>query len=178
MVKDKPATYGRVSRWLHWLSALTITFLLINGYLIANVASEAEQAIMYPVHVLIGWITLILMVIRIVWLFIAPTPEDLPSLSPLKEQLFKWNHILLYIFVILMLVSGLGMLRFSGISLLPGGVTPEAIQDGPPRFAHGTLWIIVALLVLMHLVGLFYYQITEGDSLARMGVNLKKKSSS
>ncbi len=175
-MKEKPETYGPITRTLHWTSAALILTSLVFGYLMVNIVPEGQQAKMYPGHVLFGWIILALMLVRLGWRFVERWPDPPPGLSPLREKVFKWNHILLYVFVILMLSSGLGILSFSGLGLLPGGVTPEAIQDVSPRFAHNILSKIVFVLILMHLGGILQYQFTKGDSLARMGLKLKKNS--
>lgn len=174
-MKETPTIYGKFTRLLHWLSVLFIFSLLIFGFVMANVASEALQAKMYPAHVLFGWVTLVIMITRIIVRFVEKAPEPPPGLSSGREKIFKANHLLLYIFVIIMLSSGVGILKLSGLSIFPGAVDPAAIQDIIPRTVHGIISKIVMLLVLMHLGGLLQYQMTKGDTLARMGINLKKK---
>ncbi len=174
-MKEAPTMYGKFTRLLHWLSVLLIFALLAFGFLMVNVVPEAQQAKMYPGHVLFGWITLIVMLLRIITRFAEQAPEPPPGLSPSREKIFKLNHLLLYVFIIAMLASGVGMLKLSGLSIFPGAVDPAAIQEVAPRAIHGIISKIVMLLVVMHLGGLLQYQMTKGDTLARMGINLKKK---
>ncbi len=174
-MKDTPTIYGKYTRLFHWVSVLFIFALLAFGFVMVNVAPEAQQAKMYPGHVLFGWITLVIMIIRVIIRFVEKAPEPPPGLSPGREKVFKANHLLLYIFVIIMLSSGVGILKLSGLSIFPGAVDPAAIQEVAPRAIHGIISKIVMLLVVMHLGGLLQYQMTKGDTLARMGINLKKK---
>ncbi|MCP4139004.1 MAG: hypothetical protein GY755_01730 [Chloroflexi bacterium] len=172
---ETPTIYGKFTRLLHWVSVLLVFMLLVFGFVAANIASEAQQAKMYPGHILIGWITLVVMIIRIIVRFVEKAPEPPPGLSSGREKIFKANHLLLYVFIIIMLSSGVGILKLSGLSIFPGAIDPAAIQEVIPRNIHGIVSKIVMLLILMHVGGLLQYQKTKGDTLARMGVNLKKK---
>ncbi|MBT4842829.1 MAG: cytochrome b [Anaerolineae bacterium] len=174
-MKERPSTYGRVTRIFHWLTAFLILASLFFGFFMTHFAPEASEDQMYQNHVTFGWAILLLMVLRLGWRIFEPWPEEPAGLSPLRLKAFKWNHILLYAFVILMLSSGLGMLSLSGLGFSPGGVTADAIKDVPPKTFHGLLSKGVMLMFLMHMGGVFSYQFTKGDALARMGANLKKK---
>jgi cytochrome b561 len=173
--KIKPETYGRVTQIIHWISALLIIGLLIFGTVMTRLADGAAKTQMYQSHVLIGLTVLVLTVIRLVWRFVEPWPDAPPGLSANRARAFKWNHILLYVFLIPLLVSGVSMLLLSNLGLSPGNVLPEAIQDVPPRTFHDIGSKLVLLLFLMHVVGTIQYQITKGDTLGRIGLPWFKK---
>lgn len=173
--KIKPETYGRVTQIIHWLSALLIIGLLIFGTVMTRLGDGATKTQMYQTHVLIGLTVLVLTAVRLIWRLVEPWPTDPPGLSTNRARAFKWNHILLYVFLIPLLFSGVGMLLLSNLGLSPGNVMPEAIKDVPPRTFHDIGSKLVLLLFLMHVVGVLQYQFTKGDTLGRMGLPWFKK---
>ena len=171
----KPETYGRVTQIIHWLSALLIIGLLIFGTIMTGLQDGATKTQMYQTHVFIGLTVLVLTLVRLAWRFVEPWPDGPPGLSTNRARAFKWNHILLYVFIVPLLLSGVSMLLLSNLGLSPGGVTPQAIMDVPPRIFHGIGSKLVLVLFLMHVVGVVQYQITKGDTLGRMGLPWFKK---
>lgn len=172
---EKPKKYARVSQILHWTTALFVFMALVVGTVMTKFAPANMVDQFYNSHVMGGWVLLVLMVVRLVARWRNPAPEEPEGLSPARAQLFKWNHILLYVFVIVMLSSGLGILSLSGLSIFPGGVTAGGIQKVPPIAVHDIVSKFVLLLVLMHIGGVLQYQFTKGNVLARMGVNIFSK---
>jgi cytochrome b561 len=91
---------------------------------------------------------------------------------PQWEKLaFVWNHRLLYLIIIALLSTGVGTLLLSGIGLSPAAVDPAAIMDVSPRDGHSLFGKLFMALFVMHLGGVFFYQLKRGDTLSRMGVN-------
>ncbi len=169
-MNDLKVAYGRVTQALHWSSAILIIIIILLGLIMVRLDESGTQVIMYRIHIGLSLIVLVLTVIRLLWRFVDRWLPAPPGLSNLRQQAFKWNHILLYVFVIPLLSSGIGMLVLSGVGILPGSVTPAAIQDVPPRSFHDIVSKIFILLLLMHLGGVFQYQFKKGDVLSRMGI--------
>ena len=175
MMTEKPTKYGKMSQVLHWATALFIFMALVFGTVMTEFASGAQADQFYNNHVMGGWILLVLMVLRLVARWREPAPDQPEGLSPARAQLFKWNHILLYVFVFIMLSSGVGILSLSGLSIFPGGITVDGIQKVPPIAVHDVVSKFVLFLILMHIGGVMQYQFTKGNVLARMGINFFKK---
>lgn len=163
-------SYDRITQGLHWISAILIIIMIILGLTMTRIGESSTQVLMYRTHVGFGLIVLVLTAIRLIWLFIHRWPPVPPGLSKLRELAFKWNHILLYIVLIPLLLSGIGMLVLSGIGIIPSNVTPGAIKDVPPRMFHHYAAIVFTFLLLMHLVGVLQYQFKKGDVFSRMGI--------
>ena len=86
------------------------------------------------------------------------------------RESFLGNHILQYVVVVALLVSGVSMLALSGLSLNPFRLMPEEIQDVAPRSAHHLFALGLIALLVMHLAGVLHYQSRQGDTFSRMGV--------
>ncbi len=164
------AVYGRVSIWLHWLSALLIIGLAIFGIIMTRIDAGATQNQIYRLHTLIGIIVLLLTVARLVWRFVDPWPPAPAELTGGRKQIFKWNHILLYALLVVMLTSGPAMLLFSGISLPAPNLTPDMIEDVLPRTTHGIASKVFILLLVAHIGGVIMHQREAGNALSRMGL--------
>ncbi len=164
-------SYNRVAQILHWLSALLIIGLALGGLVMVRLGeSVALKTTMYRTHAFMGTTVLLLTLARIVWIFVGKRPSPLPM--PRWEQLaFTWNHRLLYVIILALAFSGIGMLVLSGVSLPPTTLTPADIQDVPPRAGHFIFSRLFIALFIMHVAGVFYYQFSKGDTLGRMGVS-------
>lgn len=172
----KVESYNRTSQIFHWVSALLIIGLLVFGTVMVRLdPSSPLKTTMYRSHVIIGMVTLVITLGRIVWLFVGKRPSAL-EMPGWEKQAFTWNHRLLYLFMLVVIFSGIGMLLQSGLSLPPTGFTPADIQDVAARQGHGIFTKVLLALFVMHVGGVFYYQFTKGDTLGRMGLRLLGRS--
>lgn len=169
-MKGSLSAYNRTSQIFHWVSALLIIGLAIFGTVMVRLDDGVSlKTLMYRSHTTIGSLILLITIARLVWLFRSKQPAKLPM--PSWEQLaFTWNHRLLYILIIIMALSGTGMLLQSGVSLPPINLVPSDIQDVAARQGHSIFSKVFMALFVMHVAGVLYYQFTKGDTLGRMGV--------
>ena len=168
--------YNRVAQWLHWISALLILSLAVFGTIMVRLGDDvAAKTTMYRVHAMVGSLVLLLTIGRILWVFVGSRPG--PLAMPRWEKLaFDGNHLLLYLIVLVLTGSGIGMLVTSGVSLPPTGLVPSDIQDVAARQGHSIFSKLFMALFVMHVGGVFYYQFTRGETLSRMGVSWLKRS--
>jgi cytochrome b561 len=171
------ATYDRGAQLFHWLSALLIIGMAVGGAVMVRLPAEsALKVTMYQSHVAVGLLVLLLTAGRLVWLFVG-SKRPLPPPMPQWEKLaFIWNHRLLYVVLIALLFSGVGMLLLSDLGLSPTAVSPDAIMDVAPRDGHSLFSKLFLALFVMHLGGVAFYQLKRGDTLSRMGVTWFSRS--
>ena len=177
-MKSSAEKYGRLALSLHWISALLMLVLWPLGFIMARMGDSANRTSLYRVHVVIGLLILLLTIIRVIWHFVDVKIDPPPNLAFWNLKAFIWNHNLLYLFLLVMAASGIAMLQGSGVSLPAGNITPDAIAaaDVPARSGHSLFSKVFLLLFLAHVGGVFRYQFTKGNVLARMGVNWFSKS--
>jgi cytochrome b561 len=175
-MRSDASKYGKIAQAFHWISALLIFAMLPMGLLMTRIADGATKNTLYKAHVAIGVLVLVLTILRIIWLFVEPRPETPPGLSPARAWVLKGVHVLLYALLLLLAVSGVGMLLGSGIGLSIGGLTPDAIlRDLTGLKVHGITSKLYIALLIAHIGGVLQYQFTKSDVLSRMGVTWLKK---
>ena len=172
-MKSQPSIYSRAAQFFHWFSAILIIGIWILGAVMSKLSEGSLQTLLYRTHVGIGIIILVITIARLIWLYFDTHPTPLPMAS-WRRVVFVWNHRLLYIVIVLQLISGVAMLLLSGINVLPGALTPDLIQDVPPREAHHILAKVFLILFLMHVAGVLSYQFKKGATLRRMGIGNSK----
>ena len=167
--------YGAVAISIHWITAVAILGLLVAGSIAAITADDATRAAILRVHVPLGIAIFALTVFRIVWwIAIDRKPAPLSYAGSAQRIGEKTVHGLLYVAVLLMGASGIGMMVLSGAGeILFGGksaVLPD-FTNLPPFYGH----LIGALLLVMLLVGhvgaaLWHQWIKRDRLLFRMGL--------
>ncbi|MEM7354392.1 MAG: cytochrome b/b6 domain-containing protein [Acidobacteriota bacterium] len=172
---ERPAAYGRTTQALHWISALLLIGMAATGAVMTRLPEGVAQLRLYRLHVGLGLVVLGLTLGRLAWRLRDPWPSPPPGMPPWREQAFKWNHILLYVVIVVMLASGVAMLLSSGFGLWPGTVSPEGIQNVPPKNAHVVASKVFMALFVMHVAGVGLYQLKKGDTFSRMGLTWFKR---
>ena len=78
MLKDSSAGYGLISIIIHWLSALLILFLFGLGIYMTGLGYYDDWYHKGPaLHISLGLIVLLLMLVRVTWRILNPTPTAL-----------------------------------------------------------------------------------------------------
>jgi cytochrome b561 len=107
--------YGRVSRMLHWTTAILFIFMIPTGIFASMIPVEAWYRTEYSVvHKTIGFIILGLLIARLVWNRRSKRPALDSSLKPREHKLAHGAHIMLYILMLAVPVTGYIMTSFHG----------------------------------------------------------------
>jgi len=164
--------YGSVAVALHWISAAAILVLLLSGYLMSGLEGGAKT-FCYRAHLALGGLALALTLARIAWRRWDDKPDPLPGIVGLHKLAFEANHVLLYLGLLGAGVSGVALSIQSGLGeslFLGDGSIPANLWDFPARMGHRFFTWSVAVLLLGHVGGVFLYQWTRSDTMARMGL--------
>lgn len=173
-MKGTKLNYGRVAQAFHWMSALLIFTMLPLGMMMTNIGEGATKTTLYQAHIIIGLLVLVLTVLRIVWAFIDQRPDTLTQMPAWRQFVFKAVHILLYVLLLVLSVSGLRILFAVGPELSFATLSPEAISLAVPQpNLHGIVSKVYIALLLAHIGGAIWYQVTKADTLSRMGVTIQ-----
>ncbi len=182
MLKDSPQGYGVVAIAIHWISALLILFLFGLGVYMVDLTYYDDWYHKGPeLHVSLGLVVLLLMLLRIVWRIINPTPVDLPAKS-VQQKAAKLVKLALYIFIFVVIISGYLITTAEGqpasmFNLIKFPVLVELSAsnvDLAGELHEYFAWGIIALVVI-HALGAFVHHFLMRDrTLVRMLKPVKK----
>ena len=167
MSTQAPKRYSPLWVTLHWVIALLIFIVFYLGISTEDIALTEKVGILRW-HMPLGITVLLLMIVRFVVRWRTPQPEPATVGNAFLDKVGKWTHYLLYIFAILMPLTGLFLsvtfklapVVFGGEGSLPRDLSP---------MLHGLIDPIFALLILLHILAALYHQFVRKDNLlARM----------
>ena len=139
MTATRPQTYDAVARALHWLTVLGFIGILSTITVWTIYDGEEWVKSLFGVHKSIGFITLLVIAVRIVWALLNASKR--PAADSFAA---KAGHLALYVLMLAVPVigmirqygSGRGPLKVFGVEVMQG--SPEKNRmDGQPR-QYGT----------------------------------------
>jgi cytochrome b561 len=106
MIRNTRSTWGSISRWFHWSLAAAIVGMLAYGWWMNHIPARSDRFFHRSIHADIGYLILLLMVLRLIWRGIHPTPV-LPDDAPRWQRMAaRVSHGALYAVTILVAVLG------------------------------------------------------------------------
>ena len=167
--------YGKVAMAVHWITAVLIIGLLAAGFIAANISDLATKSFILRVHAPLGSAVLVLTVFRIFWWLLADTkPTPVANLPKFQHVTAKVVHLLLYMAIIGLAVSGIAMFVLSGAGEIlfgsAAGLLPE-FWNYAPRYGHAIFSRFMVVLFVCHAGAALYHQFIRKDRLlSRMGM--------
>lgn len=185
-LRNTPDNYGSIAKWFHWGTAL----LVLGSYLTVyyrdwfTEKQTPENWTVLQLHLAIGVSIGALVVLRILWRSINPTPRLEPG-STLQQGAAKLGHLALYAVLIVMPISGyLGTgadINFFGLFDIPSFQNTLAFQqwiephmsfkafEEPFDFVHKELLggLLLWMLILGHAAAALYHHFVQHDRTLR-----------
>lgn len=162
------AKYSGLSRVLHWIVALLVFLTWPLGLMIGFVKDEVKLDF-YLVHESLGFLVLWVMLLRVGARLYTPAP---PVEGPAMERMAAHTvHGLIYLFLIIMPVSGFLATNAHGFPLTWFGLVPIwSPLDKSPQIApvlseihEWSAWIVLCLLAL-HLMAVIFHHLFRRDA--------------
>jgi cytochrome b561 len=110
--------YGLISKVLHWLSAILLLIQIPLGFYLVDLDFGEERLTFENIHIIIGLTIFYLVIIRLVKNIINPTPKLNTSIFKGQKFLAKINHLLLYVTILSITISGILKKLYNGESLI------------------------------------------------------------
>ena len=167
--------YNNLSIILHWVVAAMLILALFMGTTslepLSN--SDPEKIGALKGHMIIGLLITAFMIVRLIVKLKSITPPHMTTGSALQNKIGVSVHHTLYLLVIVMGLSGLGVAILAGIPDVvlgvEGATLPETFDDLLPRSVHGAVAKLLILLASLHVIASLYHQIFLKDNImARM----------
>jgi cytochrome b561 len=177
-VTDKQNRYHSLSILLHWTVVIGLLFMFASGlYMVNGDISKAEQYKLFQIHKAAGVVMLWALFIRVSVRVLTPALEPPQGFSKNDKIKAKTGHLVLYIAVVIMPLSGWLMVSASPFGLptfvfvdwikwphIPGVARNKVIET----IANNTHWItasILCALIIGHVGAVIWHRKKHGVNL-------------
>jgi cytochrome b561 len=179
-LRSTSTRWGWMTRVLHWSIALVVLGMLAAGFYAGSLDTSTPAGFnrfnaVIDIHKSFGLLILMLVVVRVLWRLSERTPK-LPSTVPAWERVAaRATHLLLYVGLFVMPISGYLMASAHGETVRFFGITLPHVVDLRGRWVHvaHSIHHIVAFallaIVVLHVLGaLKNHFIDRNDVLRKM----------
>jgi len=102
---------------LHWLSAIILLIQIPLGFYLVDIDFGEKRISIENIHVTLGLTIFYIIIIRLINNILNPTPKLDPSIFKGQRFLAKINHMLLYVAILSITISGILKKLFNGETL-------------------------------------------------------------
>ena len=170
-VRNTLAEYGLISKLLHWISALLLFVQIPLGFYLVDLDFGTERINLENIHITIGLSIFYLVILRLLNNVFNPTPKLEPSVFKGQKFLAKLNHILLYVTILSITISGIFKKLFNGETLTIV-FKKIKIQD---NFELGELFYDIHVmanytliaLIIIHILAVITHRLFFSDNLLK-----------
>ena len=117
-VTNTVTEYGIISKVLHWLNAVILFIQIPLGFYLVDLDFGEQRITIEDIHVTLGLTIFYIIIIRLINNILNPTPKLDPSIFKGQRFLAKMNHVLLYIAILSITISGILKKLFNGEPLV------------------------------------------------------------
>ena len=164
--------YNNVSQALHWITAILVLAILPIAWVMTTMARDNPMVgTLFTIHKSLGVTIFVVVALRVLWRGIRPAPALPWTLESWEVWLARINHVLLYLVLIAMPVSGYitsaasnHPVRYFGLFTLPMLPENKPLAENAGEF-HETLAWVVYFLVATHVLATAYHLIVKRDGI-------------
>jgi cytochrome b561 len=176
-LRNSQQGYGWLAIVLHWLVAVAVIGLFSLGFWMVELSYYDDWYRRAPdIHRSIGVLLFAVVVLRLVWRWVNPSPRPLPNHKRWEVVSAHLAHLLLYVLMFVAMISGYLITTADGSSIRVFGwfevpsVTGQikGMEDVAGTFHYRATWALVALAGVHALAALKHHLIDRDDTLRRM----------
>ncbi|MGZ3181232.1 MAG: cytochrome b [Telluria sp.] len=167
--------YSGTAIALHWLIALLIVIAFSLGWIVSEMHGLSPAKLRYVSwHKWLGVTVLWLAAVRLLWRLFRPAPAYVATLKPWERTFAHWGHILLYILMFAVPITGYFMSSATGVPIVYFGLFELPTFIAKNRELHETLEDIHGFLawtlfwvVLLHVAAALKHHFIDHDGTLR-----------
>lgn len=175
-LRNTPTRWGALSQLLHWLIAALIGLQVVLGVLGTALPLSMAKLATLARHKSLGITILGLVLIRLAWRMLNPTPALPGTLKPYERRLARGTHASLYALLIALPLTGWIMSSARGfpVSWFNLVQLPNPVGRNVPLYhalvrVHITLAIGLGLVLALHIAAAIkHHFVLKDDTLRRM----------
>jgi cytochrome b561 len=174
MIRNTNTSWGSISRLFHWGLGLVIIGMIAYGWWMNHFPARADRFFYRSVHADIGYVVLLLTVIRLIWRIANPVPA-LSSDTPRWQRIAaRVNHGALY--GVTILVAMLGWAHsgahkpdygdWFGLFRVPQFTSTDKASADTFENLHIYMAYMLMGLVMLHILAALYHLFMRDDNVA------------
>ena len=176
MLTNTLRSWGSLSRWFHWILGLAIIGMIAFGWWMNHFPARADRYFYRSIHADIGYLVLLLTVIRLMWRGANPVPalpDDMPSWQRIATRVAHWALYLVTILVA-MLVWAMSGARppdrnyasFFGLFKIPQFTSPDKVAAKTYEDWHIVSAYVLLALIALHVAAAAWHHFVRRDRVA------------
>ena len=169
--KNTVTEYSLISKLLHWLSAIILFVQIPLGFYLVNLDFGPERLSIENTHVFIGLSVFYLVILRLINKIINPPPKLEPSVFKGQKFLAKSNHILLYVTILSITISGIFKKLFNGETLIiffkEIKIEDNFVLADFFYNIHVIANYLLIALIIIHILAVIVHKLFFGDNLLK-----------
>ena len=169
--KNTLTEYGLISKILHWLSAAILFLQIPLGFYLVDLDFGPERLNIENIHVLVGLSIFYLVIIRLINKIISTSPKLEPSVFKGQKFLAKSNHILLYVTILSITISGIFKKLFNGETLVIFFREIQIVENFEVADFFYDIHIfsnyLLIALIIIHILAVIVHKLFFGDNLLK-----------
>jgi cytochrome b561 len=174
MIRNMLSGWGSVSRGFHWILGITIIGMLAYGWWMNHFPARADRFFYRSIHADIGYVVLLLMVIRLLWRSVNPTPELPPDTPRWQRIAARVSHGALYIVTITVAMLGWAhsgartpnYASWFGLFQVPQITSPDKAAADAYEDRHILFAYILLALIVLHIAAAAWHHFVKRDGVA------------
>jgi len=109
--------YGLISKFFHWVVAIILIIQIPLGFYLVDLDFGPERISIENIHIILGLTVFYITIIRLLNNILNPTPKLNTNSFAGQKFIARLNHILLYISILTITISGILKKLFNGEKL-------------------------------------------------------------
>ena len=169
--RDTVTEYSLISKLLHWTSAIILFVQIPLGFYLVDLDFGPERLNIENIHVLVGLSIFYLVIIRLINKIISTSPKLEPSIFKGQKFLAKSNHILLYVTILSITISGIFKKLFNGETLVIFFREIKIVENFEVADFFYDIHIysnyLLITLIVIHILAVIVHKLFFGDNLLK-----------
>ena len=117
-ILNNKSKYGLLGKFFHWLTAAGLIIQIPLGFYLVDLDFDQFRVDIENYHILFGLLIFYITLIRLIFKLLTPTPNFKGNSFPGQKIIAKLNHLLLYLVLLTVTISGVFKKLFNGESLV------------------------------------------------------------
>ena len=169
--RDTVTEYSLISKLLHWASAVILFVQIPLGFYLVDLDFGPERLNIENIHVIIGLCMFYLVILRLINKIINPPPKLEPSVFKGQKLLAKSNHLLLYVTILSITISGIFKKLFNGETLVIFFREIKIVENFEVADFFYDIHIysnyLLIILIVIHILAVIVHKLFFGDNLLK-----------